>query len=389
MASTPSLLIIVPEVCRTGGVQTYSADVVLAARGIVGADRLAVVSRNDEPTELRDRFPWLSAQRGLSCRTSRLRKLLAPAAIRRTIARLRPDAVVCTHPHLARAVAGQGVPFLTVCHGVDVWSIAPRLARSLVKSDLVAAVSGFTRGRVLEQIPSLAGRMPLLPPTFDAARFHGRPRNPATRERLGVPADAKLLVAIARLAHTEGPKGYDDVVRCLPGVLQTHPRTWFVLGGSGPDRDRIRALAMELGVGERVLLPGFVAADELPDLYRAADVFVMPSRKEGFGIVFVEATACGTPVIAGNADGSVDALLGGEAGRLVTPGDPAALAQAIRDELDLPAEQRTPRSESRAQQVLSAFGPEPFRMRLQEQIQRLLSGNARRGSESALSGTAS
>src|SRR4029077_4515742 len=93
----------------------------------------------------------------------------------------------------------------------------------------------------------------------------------------------------------------------------------YLLGGRGPDRPRVEGLIQELGVGEEVVLPGYIPDHELCAHYNLCDLFGMPSKGEGFGIVFLEALACGKPVIAGNKDGSGDAVLNGRLGALVDP----------------------------------------------------------------------
>jgi phosphatidylinositol alpha-1,6-mannosyltransferase len=109
-----------------------------------------------------------------------------------------------------------------------------------------------------------------------------------------------------------------------------------VIVGDGDDRPRLEALARERGLAGRVHFAGQVSDSELPDYYRLADVFVMPSTKEGFGIVFLEAAASGLPVIGGDRDGSADALADGAIGAMVDPDDDAALDRAIGQALDAP-----------------------------------------------------
>src|SRR5207244_354980 len=102
-----------------------------------------------------------------------------------------------------------------------------------------------------------------------------------------------------------------------------------VVVGDGDDRLRLKGLSERLGLQDLVQFRGLVPEHALPQAYSDADVFVMPSVKEGFGIVFLEALACGTPVIGGRADGSVDALLGGQLGTLIDPTDIAELRAAL------------------------------------------------------------
>jgi glycosyltransferase involved in cell wall biosynthesis len=103
----------------------------------------------------------------------------------------------------------------------------------------------------------------------------------------------------------------------------------YIVAGKGDDEVRVQSLARELSVEDAVTFAGFVADDELADHYRLADAFAMPSTGEGFGIVFLEALACGTPVLAGNRDGSVDAVDKGRLGRLVDPTDVRQIANGV------------------------------------------------------------
>ena len=154
------------------------------------------------------------------------------------------------------------------------------------------------------------------------------------------------------------------------------PYVRYVLGGRGPDRPRVEQLIRELGVEGNVILAGYVAEHELREHYNLCDVFAMPSKGEGFGIVFLEALGCGKPVIAGNKDGSVDAVLNGEIGALVDPDDvediARALLQVLRGAHPNPL-LRQP--EELRRRVIDAYGYEQFRARLDEVLQPLLKEN--------------
>ena len=115
--------------------------------------------------------------------------------------------------------------------------------------------------------------------------------------------------------------------------MKTFANVVYLVVGEGHDRDRLEALARAVGVEDAVLFAGRVKPDELADFYRLADLFVMPSTQEGFGIVFLEAAASGVRAVGGNADGSVDALADGALGTVVDPGDRAALVNAIKEGL--------------------------------------------------------
>src|SRR5262249_39580498 len=140
-----------------------------------------------------------------------------------------------------------------------------------------------------------------------------------------------------RLAAVDRYKGHDRVIRVLPRVLAEHPDTIYLVVGDGDDRPRLEALAEECGVRSHVIFTGPVDAAELPAHYRLADMLVMPSTGEGFGIVYLEALASGMHAIGGNRDGSVDPLADGVLGPVVDPDSDEELAAAISGAMRAPA----------------------------------------------------
>ncbi len=169
----------------------------------------------------------------------------------------------------------------------------------------------------------------------DPAAWHttGRQRD-EIRDRAGIPADAPLLVLAGRV---EWEKGGDVAVRALPDVRRRNDDVRLVLAGSGSQRPSLADLAAEYGVAEAVHFAGHLDEGELAALLAAADVALVPSSYEPFGMVALEASASGTPVIAGAAGGLPEVVTSGETGLLVPPRDPFALADAIVQLLDNPA----------------------------------------------------
>src|SRR2546426_3185868 len=161
------------------------------------------------------------------------------------------------------------------------------------------------------------GSMSILPVTVDGEAFR--------RVGPGRTAEGPTILTVARLDARERSKGVDRVIAQIPALRRRFPGLAYVIGGSGDDVPRLSALAEQLGVSDAVHFVGEVPDEELSARLSAADVFVMPSRKEGFGIVFIEAMACGTPVIACGLEGSSDALLDGRVGVLVDPTAPNQL----------------------------------------------------------------
>jgi phosphatidylinositol alpha-1,6-mannosyltransferase len=262
------------------------------------------------------------------------------AAFRATLAERPVQVVFCGHLYMAPLAAGiaklLGARLWVQVHGIEAWKELSDLhRRSAQGADLVTSVSRYTRRRLLEWTDIDPVRVKVLPNTFDQRFGPGpKPNYLLDRHCLG---GKKILMTVSRLDPTERYKGQDRVIRILPQLLRTHPELAYLIVGDGGDRSRLEALVAEFGVEDRVRFAGLVPTDELPDYFRLADVYVMPSTGEGFGIVFLEAMASGTDVVGGNSDGSLDALGDGALGRAIDPEDPEELASAIRASLDRPA----------------------------------------------------
>jgi glycosyltransferase involved in cell wall biosynthesis len=231
----------------------------------------------------------------------------------------------------------------------------------------VVAVSRYTGARLIEEQGLDPARVAIMPGTFDPVLFQPRERSPRLLARLGLELEQPVLLTVARLAGRERHKGYDVVLEALPTILAEVPGLHYVLVGKGDDRPRIERRIVELGLERHVTLTGFVPDDELPDYYNLCNLFAMPSKREGFGIVYLEAMACGKPTIAGNRDGARDALADGELGVLVDPDDVAAFGAAAVEVLNGRHPNRSiydPDGLRRG--VIERFGPESFRRRLEE-----------------------
>lgn len=235
------------------------------------------------------------------------------------------DVVFCGHlfllPVAAIAARLAGAPLWLQLHGIEAWRAPHSLACRLVKSvQLVTSVSRFTRERFLGWAALEPERVKVLPNTVEE-RFIAKAQRDSH--------EGKVLLTVSRLSRAERYKGHDRVIESLPLLLSRHPGLRYLIAGDGDDRPRLEALALEHGVASSVEFLGHVPDDVLPALYRGADVFVMPSTGEGFGIVFLQALASGLPVIAGATDGSRDPLRDGREGTLLSDMHPAAVASAI------------------------------------------------------------
>jgi phosphatidylinositol alpha-1,6-mannosyltransferase len=231
-----------------------------------------------------------------------------------------------------------GIPYLCFFHGLDVLAPAQnpwgrtQVARVLRGASQLVGPSRYVSDQVVE-LGADPSKTHVVLPGVDTERF-----SPVTQEargrvrkRLGLPCGRPLLLTVSRLITR---KGHDKVIEALPLVLARLPGVRYVIVGSGPNEPALRRLAAEKGVADTVQFAGEVRETELPDYYRAADLFVMPNREingdiEGFGIVFVEAAASGIPVIGGTSGGTADAVAHGTSGILVDPMDVAGIASQV------------------------------------------------------------
>jgi phosphatidylinositol alpha-1,6-mannosyltransferase len=230
---------------------------------------------------------------------------------------------------LSRAVAST--------HGHEVgWALLPGARQVLSKIgrdvDVVTYLGDYTRSRLA---PALRGtRLEQLPSGVDTALFRPGAGGADVRKRHGL-VDRPVIVCVSRLVPR---KGQDVLIRALPLVQQRVPDAALLIVGGGPDAPRLRALAASVGVADDVVLTGSVPWEELPAHYDAGDVFAMPCRTrraglevEGLGIVFLEASATGLPVVAGRSGGSPDAVLDGVTGHVVDGTSVAEVGVAVRD----------------------------------------------------------
>ena len=164
-------------------------------------------------------------------------------------------------------------------------------------------------------------------------------------------------------------KGYDKIIELMPKLIQNFADIRYILVGYGSDAERIKELVKKLKLDKHVILPGKITGEELCDHYNLCDCFAMPSKAEGFGIVFLEALACGKPVLAGNQDGSVEALRNGELGVLVDPDD----INEISDNLIKILKSEYPNKiiynpELLREKAIAYFGFDQFKMNLKQYL---------------------
>jgi len=223
-------------------------------------------------------------------------------------------------------------------HGHEVWwSTLPGSRRALRRigegTDTLTYLGPWCRSRIERPLSAAArSRMRRLTPGVDDAVFHPGCGGERVRRELGL-GDRPVVVCVSRLVAR---KGQDVLVRAMPAIRRAVPGAALLVVGDGPHRPRIERLVAELGLTGDVVLTGAVPWSQTPAHYDAGDVFCMPTRTrlaglepEALGICYLEAAACGLPVVAGNSGGAPDAVLDGENGHVVDGRDVAAVADRV------------------------------------------------------------
>ncbi|HEX3872101.1 MAG TPA: glycosyltransferase family 4 protein [Pirellulales bacterium] len=323
-----------PDLHFKGGIQVYSTFFLRTLIELFPDQRYTVIVKNDPPDSDAGPLSETVKFRRLGHWPSWLRTPVFAARIAFEALKERPALIVCGHLNFSIAAhwlrRTLGIEYWTIAHGVEAWKIRnPGVQSGVRAADRVLSVSHFTAGRLVQEQRLDPQRISILPNTFNPDDFQVRPKPRPLLTRYGLKPETKVILTVARLDHSERYKGYDRIIRALPEIRQHVPSVHYLLVGKGTDRPRLERLIRQHRVGDHVTLAGFIPDPELPAHYNLCDVFAMPSKKEGFGIVFLEALASGKPVLAGNRDGATDALCNGELGVLVDPDDQAAITRAL------------------------------------------------------------
>jgi glycosyltransferase involved in cell wall biosynthesis len=318
-----------------GGIQSYVKDIFKAYQSITAgtnsppqAEVLLLRDSPDcnNPYESKNlKFYYLKTE------NPGLNRLKFATVLLTRLLQKRPQRVFCGHIKLAPLIQilcqPLGIPYTILTYGKEVWEpLGPKDRTAMSKADSIWTISRYTRDRTCEINQLNPENFQIVPCTVDENIFTTGHRPQDLLEQYNL-VGAKILMTVARLRSTDIYKGVDVTIQALPQIAKTFPNVKYLVIGRGDDRSRLAKLADDLGVTERVIFAGFVPTENLAEHYQLADAYVMPSQ-EGFGIVYLEALACGVPVLAGDADGSADPLQDGKLGWRVPHRDSAAVAVA-------------------------------------------------------------
>ncbi len=242
------------------------------------------------------------------------------------------DRIICGHLHhliLARfaAIFRPQLKYYLIAHGIEVWRPYSMLERAALRAaHRILCVSEYTRRQMLRFAPFLDPvRLLVVPNTFDPAfESVGKP-TVSPRE-----AHQPRILVVSRLVATDPYKGVDTMIEAMPQILRQFPTAQLRIAGGGDDRPRLEEIARALGLGRAVHFTGIIDDTLLRKEYVACDIFALPSRKEGFGLVYLEAMIYGKPCLAARAGGAPE-VVNHEVGALVEYGNTDQIAVAVAD----------------------------------------------------------
>jgi phosphatidylinositol alpha-1,6-mannosyltransferase len=319
-----------------GGIAKFNRDFIGALCTYAGVAEVVAVTRR-QPLPLEPLPPQLTyVTAGITNKFSYFFTVL-----RQLVSSGKYDLICCGHLHLLPlaylAKLTWQAPLLAIMHGLDAWQPThSRLSNLLVpKVDAFISVSEITKGRFLQWAKIKAEKVLILPNAVELQGYRAGAKDPELLQRYGLTGKTVLLT-VSRLWPTDNYKGIDEVLELLPALTEQIPEIAYLIVGEGDDRARLQDKARTLGVGERVVFAGFIPEAEKAEHYRLADAYVMPGWGEGFGIVYLEALACGIPALGSKLDGSREVLRDGELGIVVDPHNREELRQGLLEVLQRP-----------------------------------------------------
>lgn len=255
-----------------------------------------------------------------------------------------------------------------IIHGVEVWRKLSFIQRYvLTRIPEILTVSRYTAETIIDRYAIDKERITvinnMIDPYINVVTSFEKPAYLLDKYNLH---GKRILLTVCRIKSTEKDKGYDKVLEALPDLLNQHRDLMYVLVGKYDEieKKRLDEICKRLNITANVIFTGYVKDSELEDHYKLGDIFVMPSKKEGFGIVFIEALLHGLLVIAGNKDGSVDALDNGRLGCLINPDDMGELKESINRLIPQIHTQTVIDKKNLQRMTLDLFGYEVYKSKL-------------------------
>ncbi|NJL82130.1 MAG: glycosyltransferase [Chloroflexaceae bacterium] len=370
MSQSADVFVFLDVYAQEGGIQTYNRLLLHSYASLEKppAQVFVLRDRDADPNPLAS-HPAFKFHNFYTSSPQRSRLNLA-LALWQQFRQQRPQQVICGHVNLAPLLdwlcRPWGIPYSAILHGKEVWQPLPWWKRKALQgAERIWIVSCYSRDRACAANHLDPKKVQLLPNAVDGKRFTPGPKPVDLLNKYDFEG-CRVLMTVARLWSGDPYKGVDVTLRALPKILAECPDVKYLVVGRGDDQPRLERLVQELGLQERVVFAGFVPTAALIEHYRVADAYIMPSQ-EGFGIVYLEAMACGLPVLAGDDDGSADPLQEGRLGWRVPHRDVDAVAAACLEILQ--GKDSRCNGQWLREETLKQFSYEAFQARLQQLLE--------------------
>ncbi|SFG93013.1 glycosyltransferase family 4 protein [Pedobacter insulae] len=320
----------------TGGIEKVCRCVAKALSDILTGTDFSLLSLHDKNADLDTRYLSTANFEGFS--SSKV-----SFGISSLLKGIRSKQVILSHINLLLFAMlikffSPQTKIILFAHGIEVWRPLSSWKKKFLHHHVeIWAVSSYTASKLVEMHQLEPSKIKVLnnglDPLFELPHLFEKPLS--LLKRYNINENQPTLFTLTRLSSQETYKGYDRVIMAIPNLLKKFPTLHYFLAGKADkaERKRVEDLIEQLNLKANVTLIGFVKDEELLDHYQLGDIFIMPSTMEGFGIVFIEAAACGAQIIGGNKDGSVDALLNGKMGTLIDPSNSDEMTVAIENNL--------------------------------------------------------
>ena len=296
-------------------------------------DKISILSSHDKSIQARNN-PYFSTDIFTGYNNNRLKFILNSL-----IKGKNADLIIISHVNilpvawLIKKLFSQK-KLIMIAHGIEVWSMPLGYKKKMLSvCDQIICVSEFTKQKVAEIIELKKVQIDVINNCIDPYLNNQKSADDIEllRKRYGVLPEEKIMFTLTRMDANERYKGYDRVIEAMSRLTSRYPTLKYVIGGSYDEAEKkyVDDILQQFKMKDKVIFTGFIKNEELNNHFLMSDFYIMPSYGEGFGIVFVEAMYFGLPVIAGNKDGSVDALLNGKLGILVDPMNISEIQSAI------------------------------------------------------------
>jgi len=304
-----------------GGIAQYNRDLIEAICNHPDCDEVVAFPRfvKNKPEEMPLNLTYVTEGTG-----SKIKFILT--VIKHLIGDRNFDLFICCHINLSfLSILTNYIlkaPILLFVYGIDVWQPTKSFINNLAiqKIDAIVSISQITIDKFLQWGNIDHKKMYILPNAIDLNEYGPSSKNKKLLDLYNL-HDKRVLLTLGRISSDERYKGFDEIIEIIPELLKEIDNLVYMIAGDGSDRKRLEKKVKDLNIENHVIFTGYIKESEKKDYYRLADTFAMPGSGEGFGFVFLEAMACGIPVVASKVDGSREAVRNGLLGIMVDPYD--------------------------------------------------------------------